>query len=172
MQDFIVHQVLEWNGINLIGKTFEDVEKIISASENEVEVVVLRGAVASYPPHPPPSSAGHRRPESANSFYHNPSAASSSSSRFINDSQQQQHHQQQQQIYHQEVQQHQQQQQQSSYGNPLSNTLRHYSNHELNQSQLARDLRVVSASGNDTYAHLEYADPYRDGGRGCGDWRR
>ena len=44
------------------------------------------------------------------------------------------------------------------------NTLRHYSNHELNQTQLVRDLRVVSASGNDTYAHLEYADPYRDGG--------
>ena len=64
----------------------------------------------------------------------------------------------------QEIQLPQQREQTSSYGNPLSNTLRHYSNHQLNQTQLARDLRVVSASGNDTYAHLEYADPYRDGG--------
>ena len=69
-------------------------------------------------------------------------------------------------MYQQQQQEQQQLHQQSAAnsGNPLSNTLRHYSNHELNQTQLARDLRVVSASGNDTYAHLEYADSYRDGG--------
>ena len=141
-------------------------EKIILASENEVELVVLRGAVASYPPPPPPShphppSIGSRRIDSVNSLYQLPSA-SSSSSRFLNDPQQQQmykqqHHQQQQQQQHQSS-------ATATYGNPLSNTLRHYSNHELNQTQLARDLRVVSASGNDTYAHLEYAENYRDGG--------
>ena len=147
-------------------------EKIILASENEVELVVLRGAVASYPPpppppppsHPHPPSIGSRRIDSVNSLYQLPSA-SSSSSRFLNDPQQQQMYKQQ---HHQQQQQQQQQQHQSSatatYGNPLSNTLRHYSNHELNQTQLARDLRVVSASGNDTYAHLEYAENYRDGG--------
>ena len=134
-------------------------EKIISASEKEVELVVLRGAVASYPllPHQnQPSSLGNRRMDSVNSLYQLPST-SSSSSRFLNDPQQQQ-------IY--EQQQHQEPSlTTATYGNPLSNTLRHYSNHELNQTQLARDLRVVSASGNDTYAHLEYADSFRDGGK-------
>jgi hypothetical protein len=35
-------QVLEWNGIPLKGKTFEDVQKLVSQTEGEVEIVVKR----------------------------------------------------------------------------------------------------------------------------------
>jgi hypothetical protein len=35
-------QVLEWNGVPLIGKTFEDVQKLVSQVEGEVEIVVKR----------------------------------------------------------------------------------------------------------------------------------
>jgi hypothetical protein len=35
-------QVLEWNGISLMGKTFEDVQKLVSQTEGEVEIVVKR----------------------------------------------------------------------------------------------------------------------------------
>lgn len=35
-------QVLEWNGVPLIGKTFEDVQKLVSQTEGEVEIVVKR----------------------------------------------------------------------------------------------------------------------------------
>jgi hypothetical protein len=35
-------QVLEWNGVPLMGKTFEDVQKLVSQTEGEVEIVVKR----------------------------------------------------------------------------------------------------------------------------------
>jgi hypothetical protein len=35
-------QVLEWNGVPLTGKTFEDVQKLVSQTEGEVEIVVKR----------------------------------------------------------------------------------------------------------------------------------
>jgi hypothetical protein len=43
--DFVLivgDQVLEWNGIPLKGKTFEDVQKLVSQTEGEVEIVVKR----------------------------------------------------------------------------------------------------------------------------------
>lgn len=36
-------QVLEWNGVFLTGKTFEEVERIVNSSSGEVEVVVRTG---------------------------------------------------------------------------------------------------------------------------------
>ncbi|VDD94923.1 unnamed protein product [Enterobius vermicularis] len=36
-------QVLEWNGVILTGKTFEEVERIISGSQGEIELVVKSG---------------------------------------------------------------------------------------------------------------------------------
>ena len=33
-------QVLEWNGILLSGKTFEEVERIIQGSQGEIEIIV------------------------------------------------------------------------------------------------------------------------------------
>jgi hypothetical protein len=33
-------QVLEWNGILLRGKTFEEVERIVNATSGEIEVVI------------------------------------------------------------------------------------------------------------------------------------
>jgi hypothetical protein len=35
-------QVLEWNGVSFMGKTFEDVQKLVSQTEGEVEIVVKR----------------------------------------------------------------------------------------------------------------------------------
>ena len=35
-------QVLEWNGVTLTGKTFEEVQKLVSQTEGEVEIVVKR----------------------------------------------------------------------------------------------------------------------------------
>jgi protein piccolo len=35
-------QVLEWNGISLTEKTFEEVQKLVSQTEGEVEIVVKR----------------------------------------------------------------------------------------------------------------------------------
>ena len=34
--------MLEWNGVILTGKTFEEVERIISGSQGEIELVVKR----------------------------------------------------------------------------------------------------------------------------------
>ena len=33
-------QVLEWNGVSLTGKTYEEVQQIISAQNGEIELVV------------------------------------------------------------------------------------------------------------------------------------
>jgi hypothetical protein len=35
-------QVLEWNGVPLMGKTFEEVQTLVSQTEGEVEIVVKR----------------------------------------------------------------------------------------------------------------------------------
>lgn len=35
-------QVLEWNGTSLTGKTYEEVQRIIATSGDEVEIVIRR----------------------------------------------------------------------------------------------------------------------------------
>lgn len=35
-------QVLEWNGIILNGRTFEEVERIIASSKGEIEIIIKR----------------------------------------------------------------------------------------------------------------------------------
>lgn len=39
---YLGDRVLEWNGVLLTGKTFEEVEQVIAASRGEIEVVVAR----------------------------------------------------------------------------------------------------------------------------------
>ncbi|OZC08425.1 C2 domain protein [Onchocerca flexuosa] len=41
-------RVLEWNGVLLTGKTFEEVEQVIAASRGEIEVVVARLLMLSF----------------------------------------------------------------------------------------------------------------------------
>ncbi|KAJ9595016.1 hypothetical protein L9F63_013682, partial [Diploptera punctata] len=45
-------QVLEWNGVPLTGKTFEEVQKLVSQTEGEVEIVV-KSSKTNAPPKPP-----------------------------------------------------------------------------------------------------------------------
>ncbi|VDM11780.1 unnamed protein product [Wuchereria bancrofti] len=40
-------RVLEWNGVLLTGKTFEEVEQVIAASRGEIEVVVASNSISS-----------------------------------------------------------------------------------------------------------------------------
>lgn len=39
---YLGDQVLEWNGVLLRGKTFEEVERIINASTGEIEIIVKK----------------------------------------------------------------------------------------------------------------------------------
>uniref|UniRef100_A0A1I8AFU7 PDZ domain-containing protein n=1 Tax=Steinernema glaseri TaxID=37863 RepID=A0A1I8AFU7_9BILA len=43
-------QVLEWNGVLLRGKTFEEVERIIASSKGEIEVIIQNGTHDRYVP--------------------------------------------------------------------------------------------------------------------------
>ncbi|VDK48384.1 unnamed protein product, partial [Anisakis simplex] len=41
-------QVLEWNGVLLTGKTFEEVERVIAASKGEIEIIISRFTFSFY----------------------------------------------------------------------------------------------------------------------------
>ncbi|KAJ4427729.1 hypothetical protein ANN_25381 [Periplaneta americana] len=69
-------QVLEWNGTPLMGKTFEEVQKLVSQTEGEVEIVVKR---SSAPPKPPRRSIQSLDHHNNNQLDHNGNNSNTSS---------------------------------------------------------------------------------------------
>lgn len=61
-------QVLEWNGVSLMGKTFEDVQKLVSQTEGEVEIVVKSTRASAPPQQSIQSLASHDKHNGSNSI--------------------------------------------------------------------------------------------------------